>query len=429
MLSMKDYLKSRLKRKLLQPLLNCIVILIVFSSCELENNNQAELSQEQKLEQAFSLDAFKNSPAIQKEDLIIDWTSSIERKFDSSIFYEYFITHKNASLLSIEGYVSKASYRLLARFDEDNQPEYFLVELLPSIDNITKDISYLNISGYSGMAYLFDLTGEKIGRESYEDGVLQTKSIGKGVGRSLLPRLPSKCAILEGLEPVGCSGGGGCSTSTVTVRHWEYFYDVSYYQNTGQIIDITYSHRESRGQTIQQVTNCSSSGTPVATHTRTESVKSNPPGILSTEEGEDDQVILFADCSSWEFANQSDGAKACGITGITNIFVGFKRVNGQLSVVTQPITATAPLYFTMPSNWTNGRASTVAALAYDTATKKTEAWFALHPDTSGRDLLDEWKKALVFAFKEAKGSVSGSNKHGVFRTAPFKRSFKPNKCD
>ncbi len=144
--------------------------------------------------------------------------------------------------------------------------------------------------------------------------------------------------------------------------------------------------------------------------------------------GEDDQVILFADCASFEFANQTDGVKACGVSGINNVFVGFRDVNGQRSVVSVPINASAPLYFTMPSGWTNGRAATVAAGAYDLATKKTEAWFALHPNTSSEALLDEWKRTLFAAMQAVGGSVSGTNHHGVFRTAPFVRSFVPKNC-
>ncbi len=143
---------------------------------------------------------------------------------------------------------------------------------------------------------------------------------------------------------------------------------------------------------------------------------------------EDDQVILFADCGSFEYANQADGVKACGVTGITNTFIGFRDINGQRALVSVPITGSKPFYFTAPSHWTNGRAATLTASAYDLATKKTEAWFMLHPNTSDQALLNEWKNALFTAMKAIGGSISNENHHNVFRTAPFVRSFTPKIC-
>ncbi|MDY8137513.1 hypothetical protein [Aquimarina sp. 2201CG5-10] len=272
--------------------------MITLSGCETESH-QIEQTPEQLFKQAFTFEDFKDSPALQKDDLTIDWSSFISRKLDASIFYEFSVINKSNSLLNIEGYVSKMSYRLLARFNADDQPEYFLAEMLPTTTNISKDLSYLDISDYSGMVYVLDLTGKKIARETYENGTLQIKAVENGINQVLLPRSPSKCAILDGLESVNCSGAGGCSTSTVTVQHWEYFYDVTYYENTGQIIDVVYSHRESRGQTVQQVTNCSPTTTPPATHTNAESIESNPPEILSNDS--EAEGAIPPDCDSFKF--------------------------------------------------------------------------------------------------------------------------------
>ncbi|WP_281988415.1 hypothetical protein [Aquimarina aggregata] len=426
---MKNYLNSHFKSPLnvksLKPFFYIALFLITLSGCETEHINQPTQTSEQRLEQAFSLDDFKDSPALQKEDILIDWTSAVERKFDTSIFYEFSVTHKNASIVNIEGYVSKSSYRLLARFDENDQPEYFLVELLPTIDNTAKDLSYIAIADYSGMAYVFDTTGEKIARESYEVGVLQTKSIGNGIGRNLLPRQPTKCAILEGLEPVNCSGGGGCSTSTVTIQHWEYFYDVSYYQNTGQIIDITYSHRESRGQTIKQVTNCHTSYTPPVNNTTVESVTSNPPEVLSNET----ETYPFPDCVSWEYGMRN-GVRAASVIGFYETFIDVDAYN--TGIDTNAIIITFPtLYFTAPIGLTNGQASTATAAAMYAAQQETSKWYKKNSSTASKGqvsirLFEEMKKAM----KGIRGTVSTINSYNMINPAPYKIDLLSlNNCD
>ncbi|TSE08413.1 hypothetical protein [Aquimarina algiphila] len=140
---------------------------------------------------------------------------------------------------------------------------------------------------------------------------------------------------------------------------------------------------------------------------------------------DDDEIILFADCASWEYANQSDGTKACGITGITNLFLAIR--NGGLSPA--QVIQTAPIYFTMPRTMTNGRAATISAATYDGATKLTELWALATPGLSDDQILIRWKENLSAAFKAVGGSISGNNTHNVFRTAPFVRSFVPTNCD
>ncbi|KZS38703.1 hypothetical protein AWE51_14030 [Aquimarina aggregata] len=246
-----------------------VVYCLLFTSCEQEKENIIDLTPQEILQQEFSFNSFVNTPALKKENLVIDWSSFVLRKGETSLFYEFAVKNSSTAVLNIDGYNSKLDYQLLARFNDNNQPEYFLVELLPSLDNEQKKLSYLNIMTYSGMAYLYDMNGEKISVESYEQGELQLKSLDKSIGQNLIPRTPSKCAIFDGLEPVGCNGGGngGCSTRTVTVQHWEYFYDVEYYTGTREIISVTYSHRINRGQSTKQVTSCngSSGGTGTVT--------------------------------------------------------------------------------------------------------------------------------------------------------------------
>ncbi len=145
------------------------------------------------------------------------------------------------------------------------------------------------------------------------------------------------------------------------------------------------------------------------------------------KENNSEQGIIFANCLSWEFANQSNGVKAAAVTGINNLFVGIRDVNGQRSVISIPAVF-GTLYFTAPSHWTNGRAATVTALAYDVATKETEAWFATHINASDQALKDKWRTNLVLAISSFGGTVSGTNHHGVFRPAPFVRSFTPTNC-
>ncbi|WP_066312215.1 hypothetical protein [Aquimarina aggregata] len=421
---MKNYLNSHFKSPLnvksLKPFFYIALFLITLSGCETEHINQPTQTIEQSLEQAFSLDDFKDSPALQKEDILIDWTSAVERKFDTSIFYEFSVTHKNASIVNIEGYVSKSSYRLLARFDENDQPEYFLVELLPSVDNTTKELSYIAIADYSGMAYVFDTTGEKIARESYEVGVLQTKSIGNGIGRNLLPRQPAKCAILEGLEPVNCSGGGGCSTSTVTIQHWEYFYDVSYYTNTNQVIDITYSHRESRGQTVKQVTNCHTSYTPPVNNTTAESVKSNPPQVLS----DNPEEWPFPDCSSFEYAAVG-GSRVAAVKGVRNYFVTTHADGNDLKIELSDIVIPGVVYFNTPLVMTNGEAQTATALLVNEAITATALWYDANPTASANQLEFEFLNEINLAMKSIGGAASRNNLYGISArsVSQYRRNF------
>lgn len=279
---------------LIKTLMFSVLYCLLFTSCEQEKEDTIDLTPQEILKQKFSFDSFVNTPALKKENLVIDWSSFVLRKGRQSVFYEFSIKNSSTAVLNIDGYNSKMDYQLLARFNDSNQPEYFLVELLPSLDNEQEKLSYLNIMTYSGMVYLYDMNGEKISVESYEHGELQVKALDKSIGQSLMARTPSKCAILEGLEPVECSGGGnsgGCSTRNVVVQSWKYWYNAEVDTRTGVVISATYSHREFLGSSVRQVTTCS--GSTGQTNTGNNAVSRTNLAILPDGTETDDAFFEF----------------------------------------------------------------------------------------------------------------------------------------
>jgi len=241
----------------------CVSLTIIISSCETESIS-VEKTPEQILQSSFSLEQFKDSPELEKDNLSVDWTSSSLRKVEGSLFYEFAVEAKYTSNLNITGYAKNRTYKLLARFIDNDEPEYFIVELLPVVDTALPELSYTDITGYSGMAYIYNVKGENISIELYANGELQTKRSDASF-RDLISRIPQKCDILAGYEETSdCNGGGGCTTSSVVVQTWTYWYDVEYDNRTGTVISATYSHRQFRGSSVKQVTHCGGSRPPSA---------------------------------------------------------------------------------------------------------------------------------------------------------------------
>ncbi|MCK8524208.1 hypothetical protein M0D21_21700 [Aquimarina sp. D1M17] len=190
--------------------------------------------------------------------MLIDWSSYTINKIGGDLFYEFLIEKKYFSQPSVHGYTSSV-YRLIARFITNDEPEFYIVELLPRVDSENINLFYTSVEDFSGMAYIYNSKGQKVSIESYENGVLQTKRLDGSV-RDLITRIPQKCDVLEGLEPTSnCGGGGGCTTSSVVVQRWTYWYDVEVDTQTGAIVSARYSHRQYRGSYVKQVTTCSGS--------------------------------------------------------------------------------------------------------------------------------------------------------------------------
>ncbi len=234
-----------------------VLFLGITISCE-KDSQDIQLTPIQILEKEFSFDQFENSVEIEKDELLIDWSSYTTNKIGGDLFYEFLIEKKYFSQSSVHGYTSSV-YRLVARFITNDEPEFYIVELLPSVDSEHINLFYTSVEDFSGMAYVYNSKGQKVSIESYENGVLQTKRL-DGSFRDLIARIPQKCDVLEGLEPTNnCGGGGGCTTSSVVVQRWTYWYDVEVDTQTGVIVSATYSHRQYRGSYVKQITRCGGS--------------------------------------------------------------------------------------------------------------------------------------------------------------------------
>lgn len=282
---------------------SCLVSLLLISIILLFSCTSEDLKEEentiQKFQDLFSLNKFKNSGDLKSGSIEIKWDEYIIRKNSLGLVHEFNIDFKRRSIFNLDGYSYERIYKLLVINDND-VPQFYIVELLPSISNKNVIISYLDNEGYSGMAYIFNLLGEQVSSEYYEYGELQTKSI-LSIEKDPYPRIPQKCAILEGLEPVSCTGGStnGCTTSQIYVDSWTYWYDVEIDTYTGVIISSTYSHREFNGRTIRQVTNCDGGGSQVADGS---TVISRTNGAILPDGTEDDE-------SFWLFTLLAFGEK------------------------------------------------------------------------------------------------------------------------
>ncbi|MDH7445922.1 hypothetical protein [Aquimarina sp. 2201CG14-23] len=146
----------------------------------------------------------------------------------------------------------------------------------------------------------------------------------------------------------------------------------------------------------------------------------------NTGNTEEEEVFPFADCSSWEYANIG-GVKVAAVSGISGIFFNGDIESNGIGYHGQDA-KWGTLYFRAPSLWTNGRASTLTAIAVTTATTETQKWYLETENVSLMQLELKWYREIEKAMENIGGSVSRNNLYGVFNAAPYRESVKPTNC-
>lgn len=137
---------------------------------------------------------------------------------------------------------------------------------------------------------------------------------------------------------------------------------------------------------------------------------------------EEEDVILIPSCQSFEYAN-GKLVKAAGVSNISNSFiaVGFEA-NGSPYYSSKELNITKS-YFSMPKQWTNGKAANATAMALLTAISKTEAWFEVNYRSSGVQLGIEWERNIKAAMRAIGGDWSKSPPHPIQNLAPYTRDW------
>ncbi|MGB5942820.1 MAG: hypothetical protein WBG71_08055 [Leeuwenhoekiella sp.] len=132
---------------------------------------------------------------------------------------------------------------------------------------------------------------------------------------------------------------------------------------------------------------------------------------------EEEEALLQADCSSWEYA-MSNGVRGAAVTGITDSWVTWN--NGELRY---DKVFTKTLYFSMPLGMTNGRAATLSAQAVDEVGGKIDDWLSINPGSSPLQISIKFYELLQEQMKSYGGSVSKNNLYGILNDpTTFKRT-------
>ncbi|WP_219010036.1 hypothetical protein [Aquimarina litoralis] len=250
-----------------------VIISIILVGCETENIDNPTQSRQQMIKNNFSFDQWKDSPGMEKSNFEIDWNSEISQKIEDHLYYEYDIHTQYQSNLNIAGYTSQKKFHLIARFDDDNTITYFISSQLPETSQTQVD-SYLKTTSFTGMAYLYTITGQKISIENYQQGALisQLKEEGLLEIHTIRNRTCFNDALrFSELTPdreiaVKCEGtgggstGSGCSYQTREIIHWTYWYEVEFNNHTGAITSSRFKYRERTGTSQETYLSCGSTG-------------------------------------------------------------------------------------------------------------------------------------------------------------------------
>ncbi len=136
---------------------------------------------------------------------------------------------------------------------------------------------------------------------------------------------------------------------------------------------------------------------------------------------EDDADLFYPDCSSWEYANRTVAGgfiKIAAVSGFHDEFYGAANA-GQGAYITGVQINFPTLYFTTPTGWTNGHASTVTAYAMQAAIETTRAFFRANPLTHQLVMEQLFYQNMRIQMQALGGSVSTINTHGMTNPAPY----------
>ena len=268
------------KKHQLKNYLRFFVLLLGVSAllwnCEKEEFIDAQTQKSIELKADFSFKDFNDSSNLDKENLIINWDKYTVDSIESKEYFEFEIKTKHRQRVVLEGYNAIKQFSLLARYDEENEPEYFIVEFLPNLNNNTELLSYLDVttSSYSGMIYLYTTSGNLFLIESYEQGVFEQQVKEKKLSVKGTPR-PGDCTQLYSIGGgsskidiyiENCSRGscGIKPQTTYDVINW---YDVTYNNNTGEIVSADFLYTEVVGTHVSYYNTCGGNSGGSATST------------------------------------------------------------------------------------------------------------------------------------------------------------------
>ncbi|HBT11446.1 MULTISPECIES: hypothetical protein [Leeuwenhoekiella] len=122
---------------------------------------------------------------------------------------------------------------------------------------------------------------------------------------------------------------------------------------------------------------------------------------------EEDERILFADCSSWEYS-LINGVRAAAIDSINDMWVTSFSGEVHINWLDSPI-----LYSTMPLGMTNARAQTLSAEAADLAGDDLSAWLESSPKKDDTQVYYKWLEFSQARMKAKGGSVSSNNLYNL----------------
>lgn len=162
--------KRKLKNFLKTGTLSLLISL--FINCSYDESSEIEFSENQKIQNEFSLDNFND--LFIKDNLIVDWNDfNIEDSNKNGFVLYEFNTSLNTSK-SIESgkYQFSFRYKVLVAKNSQNSWSFEIIKFLANDDKDLSNTSYFSIDSFSGTLYHYNLKGETLKVKGYEKGNL-----------------------------------------------------------------------------------------------------------------------------------------------------------------------------------------------------------------------------------------------------------------